>query len=201
MGSEADIEGAYRLMNSRRVTMTALNNAHAEVTATRAAEAKAVLAIHDSTTCEFTHADPATVGYTTNGKAGFVVHYTLVVSREDRKPLGVAFVEELVRHKPPRSRSSSSPKARKRKGRKTVRDPNRESLRWNRGFAATHKRLHEADVIHLADREGDNYDLLAQALNDGCRFVIRARILNRSVKDTDGESQRLHELVVGEPRS
>ena len=40
MGSEAEIEGAYRLMNNSRVTMEALNDAHAEVTARRAAEAR-----------------------------------------------------------------------------------------------------------------------------------------------------------------
>jgi len=33
MGSEADIEGAYRFMNSRHVSMEQLNNAHAGATA------------------------------------------------------------------------------------------------------------------------------------------------------------------------
>jgi hypothetical protein len=200
MGSEADIEGAYRLMSSGRVSMKQLNDAHAEVTAKRAAEAKTVFAIHDSTTCEFAHGDGEIIGYTNTGKPGFLVHYTLVVSTEERKPLGVVNVEEIVRHKRPRKRSSSMPN-RNRKEKKTgfesVRDPDRESLRWNRGFAAAHERLQGAEVIHLADREGDNYDLFAQALRDGCRFVIRARVLHRRVESTDGGSQTLHELVEG----
>lgn len=196
MGTEADIEGAYRLMNSGRVMMKELNDAHAEVTARRAAEAKVVIAIHDSTTCEFEHGDPELIGYTNNGKAGFMAHYTLVVSKKEQKPLGVVHVEEIVRSKPPRKRSSSKPKKRKRTGFETVRDPERESLRWNRGFAAAQERLRGAEVIHLADREGDNYDLLAQALSDGCRFVIRARVLDRRVESA-GESQTLREFVEG----
>ena len=36
MGAEADIEGAYRLMSSRRVTMKDLNEAHSDVTTKRA---------------------------------------------------------------------------------------------------------------------------------------------------------------------
>ena len=195
MGCEADIEGAYRLMNSGRVRMKKLNEAHAEVTARRAREAKVVLAIHDSTTCQFVHGDPDVIGYTNTGKAGFMVHYTLVVSSNEKKPLGVAHVEELVRHRAPRKKAKA--KAKKLSGFETVRDPERESLRWNRGFAATDERLRGTEVVHLADREGDNYDLLAQALNDGSRFVIRARVLGRRVQDADGESQTLRELVQG----
>lgn len=197
MGSEADIEGAYRLMNSGRVTMEELNDSHAEITARRAAEAKVVLAIHDSTTFEFPHGDPETIGYTNNGKAGFMGHYTLVVSKNDKQPLGVVHLEEVVRAQRPRKRSSSKTAKRKRSGSETVRDPNRESMRWNRGFAAAQERLQEAEVIHLADREGDNYDLFAQALTDGCRFVIRARVLHRRVRDPEGESQMLREVIQG----
>lgn len=197
MGSEADIEGAYRLMNSGRVSMVELNDAHARVTAQRAAEAKVVLAIHDTTTCEFAHGDPEAIGYTNTGKAGFGVHYTLVVSCKDKKPLGVVHVEELVRSQPPRRRSSKSKKKRKQSGFETVRDPHRESLRWNRSFTATREHLSATEVIHLADREGDNYDLLAQALADGCRFVIRARSLHRRVRSREGQSQTLRELMEG----
>lgn len=197
MGDEATTEGAYRLMNSGHVTMKQLNDAHAQTTARRAAEAQVVLAIHDSTTFEFAHAEPEMIGYTNTGKAGFIVHYTLVVSQAERKPLGIAHVEELVRRSPPRKRSRSIPGRKKRQGFETARDPNRESLRWNRGFAAAQELLQAAEVIHLADREGDNYNLLAQALSEGCRFVIRARVLDRKVESDDGEPQTLRELVQG----
>jgi hypothetical protein len=197
MGSEADIEGAYRLMRSGHVTMKQLNDAHAEVTAKRAVAAKRVYAIHDLTACEFPHADAKAIGYTNTGKAGFGVHYTLVVSAAEERPLGVVYVEEVVRRKKPRRQSSTEPKKRKRQGFDTVRDPTRESLRWGRGFAAAHRRLQGAQVIHLADREGDNYDLLARAKADGSRFVIRARNLHRRVETNEGELRPLRTVVDG----
>ncbi len=197
MGNEADIEGGYRLMNSSRVTMAELNKAHAAVTAERAIKAQRVLAIHDSTTCEFPHADPERIGYTSTGGAGFIFHYSLVVSRAERAPLGIGYGEAVVREEKPRSSSSTTQKKRKRSGKETVRDPNRESLRWNRGFAAVDAALAGAEVIHLADREGDNYDLLAQAIGNGSRFVIRARVLTRRVKNDEGEFLTLRKLVEG----
>lgn len=49
MGSEAELEGAYRLVNNPRVTMDALHEAHAKETAARASKVGRVLAIHDTT--------------------------------------------------------------------------------------------------------------------------------------------------------
>src|SRR5688572_12305151 len=78
MGSEAELEGAYRFMNSEHVSFDSLNEAHARATANRARAAGKVLAIHDTTTCAFSHADAAEVGYLNTGKAGFMAHYSLV---------------------------------------------------------------------------------------------------------------------------
>ncbi len=198
MGTEADIEGAYRLMSSPHVAMKALNEAHSEVTAKRALAAGRVLAIHDTTTCEFKHADAEKVGYLNTGKAGFLVHYTLVVNADDsRQPLGIAHVEDFHRTKPPSKRSTKGHLKRKRSGAETVQDPARESTRWFRGFEAANQCLEGAEVIHVADREGDNYDLLAQAVAHGHRFVIRARVLSRRVEGPDGELDTLSNIVAG----
>jgi hypothetical protein len=198
MGSEADIEGAYRLMNSCHVTMEALNEAHSEVTAKRALAAGRVLAIHDTTTFEFKHADADEVGYLNTGKAGFLAHYTLVVNADDsRQPLGIAHVEDFRRTKAPSKPSAKGHLTRKRSGAETVRDPTRESTRWFRGFQAANQRLEGAEVIHVADREGDNYDLLAQAVAQGYRFVIRARVLTRRVEGPDGDLDTLRTVIAG----
>lgn len=198
MGTEADIEGAYRLMSSRHVTMEALNEAHSKVTAKRALAAGRVLAIHDTTTFEFKHADAENLGYLNTGKAGFLAHYTLVVNADDsRQPLGIAHVEDFYRTKPPSKRSPKGHLKRKRSGAETVQDPTRESTRWFRGFEATNQLLKGADVIHVADREGDNYDLLAQADANGHRFVIRARVLSRRVEGPDGDFETLGAIVRG----
>src|SRR5664279_1329877 len=90
LGSEAEVEGAYRFMNNEHVSFDSLNEAHALTTGKRARLVKKVLAIHDTTMCEFSHADPAEVGYLNTGKAGFGAHYTLVVTADgSRRPLGV----------------------------------------------------------------------------------------------------------------
>jgi transposase-like protein/DDE family transposase len=196
MGDGADIEGAYRLMSSDRVTMDHLNEAHAAVTAERARSVGQVLAIHDTTTFEFKHAEPEEIGYLNTGKPGFLAHYTLVVAGDaTRRPLGVAHVEIVSRKRPPRKRS---PKGRKnRSGSDTVRDPARESTRWLRGFESTSQRLDHANVIHVADREGDNYELLAQAVTQKRRFVIRARVLSRRVEgpNRNGEKETLRTVL------
>lgn len=198
MGSEADIEGAYRLMNSRHVTMGSLNDAHSAVTAKRALAAGRVLAIHDTTTFEFKHADAEEVGYLNTGKAGFLAHYALVVNADDsRQPLGIAYVEDFRRTKPPSKPTAKGHLQRKRSGAETIQDPTRESTRWFRGFEATNRLLKGTEVIHVADREGDNYDLLAQAVAQGLRFVIRARVLTRRVEGPTGDFETLRAVIAG----
>lgn len=195
MGSDANIEGAYRLMNSRRVSMEALNDAHARATAERARVSRRVLAIHDTTTCAFQHADAAVVGYLNTGKAGFMVHYTLVVAADgSKRPLGVANVEAVVRTRPPRRRKVKGRSRPRRSSKERVRDKDRESTRWYRGFQRTSERLHGCQVVHVADREGDNYELFAQALVGNERFVVRARVLQRRV-ETGAGKQLLSEAV------
>src|SRR5690606_3239153 len=129
--------------------------------------------IHDSTTFEFPHGDPETSGTRTMARLVSWVTTRSLVSKNDKQPLGVVHLEEVVRAQRPQKGSSSKTAKQKRSGSETVRDPNRESRRWNRGFAAAQERLQEAEVIPLADREGDNYDLFAQALTDGCRLAHR----------------------------
>jgi hypothetical protein len=197
MGSESNLEGAYRLMSSSRVTMAQLNDSHARVTAERARAARQVLAIHDTTTFEFKRASPEDIGYLNTGKAGFAAHYTLLVTRDDeRRPLGITYVEPICRRKPPSKRSPTGRRDRKRCGGETVRNPERESTRWLRGIESTEALLDGVDLIHVADRESDNYELLAKAIEQGARFVIRARVLTRRVVG-DGEMETLRTVVDG----
>ena len=96
MGSSAALEGAYRLFHNQRVTLDKLTEAYAKATAERAREVGRVLAIHDTTTCEFAHADAEDVGYLSTGRAGFMAHYCLVVAADDsRRPLGIVNVEAI----------------------------------------------------------------------------------------------------------
>jgi hypothetical protein len=183
LGSDAALEGAYRLANNERVSFEELNAAHAEVTAKRARQAGKVLAIHDTTTFEFRHADPRELGYLNTGKAGFMAHYTLVVTADGtRRPLGITHVEPIFRERAPSKPKAKGWALRKRSGSETSKKDDRESKRWYRGVASTNKALDRCEVIHVADREADNYELLAQARQNGQRFVIRARVMERNVE-------------------
>lgn len=196
MADDAALEGAYRLMNNARISSEKLIAAHAKVTALRARAApEAVLVIHDTTSFEFVHADPHEVGFLNTGKPGFLAHYSLVVARGTRRPLGIGHLEPISRATKPAARSRGGAKSRKGSAWKTATNPERESLRWSRGFAATSELLNGCDVIHAADREGDNYELFGEAVKAGQRFVIRARVKSRSVRGNDGSSDSLSNVV------
>src|SRR5262245_60631123 len=63
MVTDAELEGAYRLFSNEHVSFEQVFDAHALGTAERAHGSELVLAIHDTTTCTFRHADPDDVGY------------------------------------------------------------------------------------------------------------------------------------------
>jgi hypothetical protein len=195
MVTDADLEGAYRLFNNRHVSFEKLFDAHALGTSERARGAGLVLAIHDTTTCAFRHADPKEVGYLNTGQPGFPLHMTLLVgTREWRKPLGLTHAEVLPRDKPPSRRGT---KRRRDSSHLSSKNPNREFLRWQRGIEITEARLAGSDaaVIHVADRESDSYVLMASCLRDERRFIFRARN-NRSAL-VEGESILIRDLIDG----
>lgn len=190
--TDAELEGAYRLFGNPRVSFEQLFDAHALGTAERAQGCKLVLAIHDTTSCGFRHADPKEVGYLNTGKPGFPLHLTLVVDTgEWQRPLGLTHAEVLPRAKAPRRRGTKH----RESGGVTARKANKEFLRWQRGIEITECRLAGSgvSVIHVADRESDAYELMATCLRQGQRFIFRART-NRNVFH-DGGTIPIRELI------
>lgn len=193
--TEAELEGAYRFFNNDDVSFGDLLEPHAEAASRRAADSGLVLAVHDTTTVQFGHADPQTVGYLPTGKPGFLLHLTLLIDTRDwRRPLGIVHAEPITRDKPPR-KPSRGKKKRRASGSETAQRTNKESDRWLRGVKSTEQRLEgKASVIHVADRESDNYALLSALVGASQRFVIRASH-NRMVVSADGEQLHIRELV------
>jgi hypothetical protein len=181
--TDAELEGAYRLFGNAEVSFERIFDSHAVGTAERAHGLGLVLAIHDTTHCQFRHADPEEVGYLNTGKPGFPLHLTLLVDTHQwRRPLGLTHAEVLPRSKPPRRGGAK----RKPSSYAKSKDPEREFLRWRRGIELTEARLVGAGaaVIHIADRESDSYELMATCLRDGQRFIFRARN-NRNALQAD----------------
>lgn len=188
--TEAELEGAYRFFNNEHVGFDDLIEGHALGTAERASGADVVLAVHDTTTCGFAHADPKLVGYLNTGKAGFLLHLSLLVDTRDwRRPLGIIHAEPLARAQRRRS------KKRKVSGGETAQWKNKEFDRWQRGVQQTENRLDGvATVIHIADRESDSYELMGTMGAANQRFIFRARH-DRVVIDEAGDKSHVRRLV------
>jgi len=186
MGTEADLEGIYRLVNNQAIAPQQLNEAFARTTASRATAAGSVLVIHDTTPCAFPHTDPDEVGYLSTGKAGFYAHISLVIDANVwRRPLGVAYVETISR-----KRHSKRGRRNKASGAETARWKNKESSRWERGARATAALLAGCEhVCHIADREGDSYAFLASRVAANDAFVVRVNH-DRKVGDPDDLAQQ-----------
>jgi hypothetical protein len=184
MGSGAALEGAYRLMNNRRIDVGDVFREVAAQTAERCRSVRSVLVLHDTTTCEFRHADPHEIGHLPTGKPGFLLHLGLVLDADEwRRPLGVISLETISREQ--RSRRGKK----KASGPETARWEDRESQRWLRGVTASAEALAECDeVIHVADREGDSYALLAAMVATGQSLVVRVNhARNRTVGDPNDD--------------
>ena len=195
MRSESELEAMYRFVNNRRVKMDAIVEAQAAETARRARSETLLLAIHDTTSLECPHAPAADVGYLNTGKPGFYAHYSLIVGANSRRPLGISYLETISRKTPPRRRKTKGSPRRKKSGAQTRKKPNREFERWGRGIRTTETRLGGRPIVHIADRESDSFELMAQCLEANSRFVFRARIPERRALSADGESGAVVELA------
>src|SRR5512146_774314 len=168
VASDAVLEGVYRLLNNKSVAPEAVLEPHIRATFERARELGTCLVVHDTTDLEFRGESPRKgLGLTVGKTQGFQAHVALaVMPGEARVPLGVCgvlHVRRLIRKH-----------TRKQSWWTMSKDPNRESLRWHRLFEAVEERRQGFSCIHVMDREGDMYDLLAIATRRGARFVIRA---------------------------
>jgi len=186
LGSDAAVQGCYRLVNNRSVTFEKLLSGHIEATRKRALQAGRVLVVHDTTECSFPDLPVEEIGYLQTGKAGFLLHPSLVLDGGAwRRPLGVIYAETL--HRTQRSKRGRRSKA---SGVETAKWEDRESQRWWRGMKASAEALSGCEeVIHVADREGDSYQLLTNLLAASQRFVIRVRVDRRGRQADAPEAQ------------
>ena len=192
--NEASLEAAYRFLGNEAFDFDDVLQGHREQTITRATQAGKVLVLHDTTTCHFEHADPREIGYLPTGKAGFFAQVSLVVdARRYRKPLGVLHVEPISRKK----RSGRGSRKKHLSGKETSSWKNREAERWLRGIETCQEQLSDCEVVHVTDREGDKYELLAHLVEHDEGFVIRSRH-DRRLAPEYGE-QSLRELAKQQP--
>ena len=164
--SDGELEAIYRLLGNEDVRSDAVLAPHIAATNRRARQFPLCLMVHDTTAFEFS-GERDGLGLMQGNRQGLYAHFALaVLPGPARVPLGVAGLERLTR------------KGRKNDERRphsyyTSQDPNRESLRWGRVLDDIEDRRDGFECIHIMDREADMFDLMAQAIRDGARFIIR----------------------------
>ena len=172
-------------MGHRKVATPVLKP-HARETALRCDEFSEIVVPHDTSECAFSDTVPREgLGSLGGKRRGFLLHASIAVATSGGfcRPLGALNAITWVR-----------PERRKRSKAKR-RDADKESARWDVGVRAVREVLGEnrRKAIHVMDREGDAYPLLAAMVGRGDRFVVRSA--QDRVVLADGERLLLREAV------
>ena len=165
LGESAPLEAAYRFFSNPKVTLDGILEPHFAGTVARVGAAERVIVIHDTTQFEFEgEAVRAGLGRLRSKGQGFFAHFSLAVSAEGkREPLGMLALGTVFRTGP------AAPKKQR------AQHPRGEAERWQVGVSESEARLAGVSrAIHVMDREGDSYSLLADLAGEGRDFVIRA---------------------------
>jgi hypothetical protein len=179
--NSAELEAAYRFFGNVAVTPDAILDGHFKGVRQRCEREGTVLAIHDTTVVSFRH-DGQRRG--DDGKAlpkqRFFAHLSLVISDDGvRRPLGVASLETWYRGASFAGGGWHD-----------------EYDRWWLMAQLTAERLSHENVVHIMDREADDYWLFHNLARDGHRFIIRARASGKRTRMlVDDDFRQLHEAV------
>jgi hypothetical protein len=169
VADDSELEGVYRFLSNEHIESEDVLEPHLAATFNRMRQVQGVVLVaHDTTELSFSGRQPRRgLGPTTGKQYGFRAHVALaILPGEERYPLGCCGLVRVCRTERKNTRSKSWYAMSK--------DPTRESLRWSELLEQVSDRAHGTEAIHLMDREGDNYDLLALMLRRKDRFVVRA---------------------------
>lgn len=140
-----------------------------QATAERAGRFGWVLAIHDTTEFHWSRRKPLPGLHRFSAtNVGFFAHLSLLALPDGERTL-LGPIELQTWWRP-------GPKAKDQTPRERYAADDKQSWRWCRGIAATESRLAGGPaVIHLMDREADDYALLCALTTFGAHFVQRLR--------------------------
>src|SRR5262249_19756982 len=121
-GSDAALEGTYRLLGNADITKQAILAPHLRRSTERVRTCAHVVVAHDTSAFVF-DGERSGLGpiQGKHGPRGFLGHVSLAMSFPERMPLGVVAYSSLVRPEEPK---------RNRKNKARNNDPNNESRRW-----------------------------------------------------------------------
>lgn len=195
--SWADIKACYRFIENKKITLSSMLTPHKEKTLERIEQEKSpVLLIQDTSYFDYNSREKTPdldyiMRHPNSGDPieGLILHSTMAVTT-DGLPLGLfdqRFIDRKSFHDSPRQT---------RHWNKRIEE--KESFRWIEVIRDFKKQTqNEYNVIHVADREGDIYELYRDAKDLDEKFIIRAKT-NRSInkkKRREPPKEKLFDLL------
>jgi len=165
MQGEAELEAAYRFLQTPDVTYEQLLQPHVEQTRTEAREHKQVLLIQDTTEVDYQQ-HPTTTGLGPIGNGthhGYLLQSVLAVLPGSREVLGLMHQEPFLRQPAPKGETKREREQRER-----------ESQVWERSVQAIGQPPAGVQWIHIGDRYSDMFPFLSLCRQLHCDFVVRA---------------------------
>ncbi len=191
-GDWSSTKSAYEFWSNDKVEPDAINQAHKQSTVERLSGHDTVLNIQDTTDLNFTHhRKKQGLGHLDHPAAkGLKVHSCLAVSAQG-VPQGL--IHQQVWSRDPRTIG-------KKHNRSKLKTKDKESQRWLDTLSASQDAIPaDKQVITIADREGDIYDLFAFPRREGSHLLIRMSHNRRVESMGSHEARYLWEAVRESP--
>ncbi len=201
----AETKAAYRFFRNEKFAYQDITRSHIAATKERCGEYSTVLAIQDTTYCNYSE-HPQTKGLCPLSRKkgthrddmvtlGLIMHSTFMVGT-DGLPLGV--VDQKIYSRPQPSEEINAKKRRSLNDQLPTED--KDSYRWVESLENTYKNLAgiQSRVVTICDREADMYDLFLRAEQLSAPFVVRAnhdRTVNKKSPHSEITGQKLWDLL------
>jgi hypothetical protein len=198
-GNWGQTKAAYRFLDNDAVDPQRLLAAHTQATVSRMQTHALVLALQDTTTLNYSaHPQTQGLGPISNNRdktLGLLLHSTLAVTVAG-EPLGM--LSAVASARDPRQFGSS------RQGQRRNGQPiaQKESRRWLDSLSicqALDLVCPNTTIVNVADREGDIYDLMAQALRSNQGRAAHALVRSQHNRSVQGLDRRLWKHLSGQP--
>ena len=175
-GSRTNAKAVYRMIANPKCTKESILSAHREAVKVRNEE-KILLAIQDTMCVSYEgHKKTEGMGYSSEETLGINSHNCVLFTAMG-VPIGLMGQRVSTRLEKKSEKSDHEKRSRPIK--------EKESYRWLETMKTAAENGPEGvTLIHIADREGDIYELYALADQTGERFVIRATHNRRSTENT-----------------
>ena len=180
-GSDAALEGSYRILRNNKVTSQKIAEAGYKSTAKKCVDRDVLLAVEDTTTMGFSHKVKDQLGdlggrESINHK-GFIIHSSLMIDGKTEETIGLIDQKRWCRDNDARNKSSDR---RKRSYH------SKESYKWEENSRRIEERFGSlmSRVISVCDREADIYEYMQYKISNSQRFIVRAS-WNRRLQGDD----------------